>query len=144
MAWEIPGFNRSWIAGGIPGSAGSDLSISQTINGITCPNGFQYMFVKFSGGVLVPVAAATDKVVGILQNKPAPTQAATVMISGVSRCRSNDSSITVGTPIYIDAYGMATSTAQTKQCVGVAEEVAAAANGYIIAVCLRPFGAFGV
>jgi hypothetical protein len=27
------------------------------------------------------------------------------------------------------------------QCIGIAEEVAATALGYVIAVCLKPFGA---
>lgn len=142
MAWEIPGFQRSWIAGGTAGSANSDLSVACTVNGISCPNGYQYMFVKFSGGLLVPIAAATDNAVGVLQNKPAPGQPGTVMISGVTRVRSSDSAITIGTPVYIDAFGMVTHTLAGNHLVGIAEEVSATATGYMVAVCLKPFGAF--
>ena len=141
MAWDVPGFSRSWIAGGTLGVAGSDLSVANTVNSIAVDS-YRYMFVKFSGGLLVPVTAATDKAVGVLQNKPQPGAAGTVMISGVTRVRSNDATITVGTVIYLDAFGMATHT-QTGSAgaVGVAEEVAAAGSGYVIAVCLKPFGA---
>lgn len=142
MAFEIPGFQRSWIAGGTAGVANSDLSVAATVNSISCPNGYQYMFVKFASGVLVPVTAATDKAVGVLQNKPAPGTPATVMVSGVTRVRSSSASVSVGTPVYLDAFGMVTQTqTSTAGCVGVAEEVSATATGYIIAVCLKPFGA---
>lgn len=142
MAFEIPGFQRSWIAGGTVGVANSDLSVACTVNSISCPNGYQYMFVKFSGGVLVPVAAVGDFAVGVLQNKPTPGNVGTVMISGVTRVRSSDNTITVGSPIYIDAFGMVKGSPQSSNlCVGVAEEVSATNSGYIIAVCLKPFGA---
>lgn len=142
MAWDIPGFDRSWTAGGSAGVANSDLSVAATVNGINCPNGYQYMFVKFSGGLLVPVAAATDNAVGVLQNKPIPGQPGQVRLSGVTRVRSSDSAITVGTKVYLDAFGMVTHTqTSTAGCVGVAEEVSATNAGYVIAVCLKPFGA---
>lgn len=144
MAWEIPGFQRSWIAGGTVGVANSDLSVAATVNSISCPNGYQYMFVRFSAGLLVPVTAtAQNPIVGVLQNKPAPGQPATVMISGVTRVRSSDSTITIGTPVYVDAFGMVSATVITGRCVGVAEEVSATSTGYMVAVCLKPFGAVG-
>lgn len=140
MAWDVPGFSRSWIAGGTLGQAGSDLSVANTVNGIAVDS-YRYMFVKFSGGLLVPIAAGGDFAVGVLQNKPAPGQAGTVMISGVTRVRSNDASITVGSAVYIDAFGMVKSTATSaNHPVGIAEEVAAASSGYVVAVCLKPFG----
>lgn len=141
MAFEIPGFQRSWTAGGTAGTAGSDLSISQTINSILCPNGYQYMFVKFAAGLLVPIAAATDQAVGVLQNKPAPGQAATVMLSGVTRVRSTDAGIIVGSVVYIDAFGMVKSTGTANQAVGIAEEASANATGFMVSICLKPFGA---
>jgi hypothetical protein len=64
-----------------------------------------------------------------------------VMISGVTKVRSSDASIVVGTPVYIDAYGMVTHTVAANHIVGIAEEVSATATGYVIAVCLKPFGA---
>jgi hypothetical protein len=141
MAFEIPGFQRSWIAGGTAGTPGSDLSISQTINSIVCANGYQYMFVKLVAGLLVPVTLATDKPVGVLQNKPAPGQPGTVMISGVTRVRSTDAAIVVGSEVFIDAFGMVKSTGTANQAVGVAEEASANGTGFIIAISLKPFGA---
>lgn len=144
MAFEIPGFQRSWTAGGTAGVANSDLSVAATVNSISCPNGYQYMFVRFNGGVLVPVTAATQPAVGVLQNKPAPGQAATVMISGVTRVRSSDAAITVGSVVYMDAFGMVTTTGtKSAAALGIAEEVSATAAGFIIAVCLKPFGLIG-
>lgn len=144
MAWEIPGFSRSWTAGGSVGVAGSDLSVANTVNSISIDS-YRYMFVRFVGGLIVPVVtsqANADTAVGVLQNKPVPGDPATVMISGVTRVRSNDATITVGTPVYIDVFGMVTATAGTHSThfAGIAEEVAAAASGYIIAVCLKPLG----
>lgn len=140
MAWEIPGFSRSWTAGGTAGVAGSDLSVANTVNSISVDS-YRYMFVKFSGGLIVPIQAATDFAVGVLQNKPVPGDPATVMISGVTRVRSNDAGITVGSAVYMDGFGMVKSTAtSSNHPIGIAEEVAAAASGYVIAVCLKPFG----
>jgi predicted RecA/RadA family phage recombinase len=140
MAWEVPGFSRSWIAGGSAGVAGSDLSIGNTVNSIVVDS-YRYMFVKFSGGLLVPISAGGDFGVGVLQNKPAPGDAANVMISGVTRVRSNDATITVGSAVYMDAFGMVKATATSaNHPVGIAEEVAAASSGFVVAVCLKPFG----
>jgi Uncharacterized conserved protein (DUF2190) len=144
MAADIQGFMRSWIAGGTAGVAGSDLSISQTINSIVSPTGYQYLFVKVVAGLIVPCTAVTDKAVGVLQNKPAPGQPGTVMVSGVTKVKSSDATITIGSPVYIDAFGFANATPQTKQCVGMAEAVSATATGFMISVLLRPLGAFGV
>lgn len=136
MAIDIQGFDRSWTTGA------TDLGVQATINSIVCPNGYQYLFVKFSGGLIVPVTAATDKAVGILQNKPHPGDAAQVRTSGVSRIRCSDAGVTVGSVLYLDAYGMVTRT-QTGSAgaVGIAEEPAASGSGYMISVCLKPFGA---
>lgn len=140
MAFEIPGFTRGWLAGGTAGSAGSDLSIAATVNSIAVDS-FRYMFVKFSGGLLVPCTAGTDFAVGVLQNKPAPGQIGQVMTSGVTRVRSNDASIVVGSTVYMDAFGMVKSTATaSNHPIGIAEEAAASAGGYVIAVFLKQLG----
>lgn len=145
MAFEIQGFQRSWIAGGTAGSANSDLSVACTVNSISCPDGYQYMFVAFNaGGLLVPLTSSNlNTAVGVLQNKPAPGQPATVMLNGVTRLRSADASIVIGSPVYIDQYGMATLTAGTKTThqVGIAELASANGTGFMISVCLKPFGA---
>lgn len=140
MAWDIPGFDRSYTAGGTVGSAGSDLSIANTVNSISVDS-YRYMFVRFVSGLIAPYTATSQAAIGVLQNKPAPGQPAQVRLSGVTRVRSSDATITVGTPVYIDAFGMANSTVVSGKCIGVAEEVSASATGYMIAVCLKPLGA---
>jgi hypothetical protein len=68
MSVEIPGFKYSK-------EAGADLSTKQ------------FHFVKLNNaGQVVPVAAITDRPIGILQNKPtAIGQAAEIMADGISR-----------------------------------------------------------
>jgi hypothetical protein len=147
MAFEIPGFNRSWVAGGTAGEAGSDMSQPVTLNSISLPS-MQYLFVVYGNSVVSPVSAsgATNRnlAVGVLQNKPAPGQPATVQISGVSRVHSNDDTIVPGTVLYCDEYGMVVSSAggaHSTNPVGIAESVAPAAGGYTIGVLLVPMGA---
>lgn len=145
MAFEIPGFNRSWVAGGTAGEAGSDMSIAATINSIDLPS-LQYLFVYYANSVVLPLNGASkqNKAVGVLQNKPAPGQPATVQISGVSRVHSNDDTIVPGSILYVDNYGMVTSVSgggTSTNPVGIAESVAAAASGYMIGVLLIPMGA---
>lgn len=140
MAFEIPGFQRSWPAGGTLGTAGSDLSVAATVNSIAIDS-FRYMFVKFSGSLLVPITAGGDFGLGVLQNKPQPGQMGSVMTSGVTRVRSNDATIIVGSTLYMDAFGMVKATATSaNHPVGIAESVAPAGGGYVIAMCLKPFG----
>lgn len=145
MAFEIPGFNRSWTAGGTAGSAGSDMSLPVTLNSISLPS-MQYLFVAYVNSLVVPMSSGNvGLAVGVLQNKPAPTQAATVQISGVSRVHSDDATIVPGTLVYCDQYGMAVSSAsgntKSAHAVGIAETVAATATGYMIGVLLKPLGA---
>lgn len=143
MAFEVPGFNiPTLIAGGTAGTAGSDLSLPATVNSIVLDS-FRYMNLKVSGGLLVPVTAATDKSIGVLQNKPVPGDAATVMMSGITRVRSNDATIIIGSELYLDAFGMVTTTRTgSSGSVGIAMEAAAASGGFVIAMLLNPLGAY--
>lgn len=143
MAFEVPGFTLGFlIAGGIAGTAGSDLSIAATVNSINLDS-FRYMNVKVSSGLVVPVSAATDKSIGVLQNKPAPGDVCQIMTSGISRMRSNDASIVIGSEVYLDAFGMATTTRTgSSGPIGIAMEAAAASGGFVIAVYLNPLGAY--
>lgn len=138
MATDLPGLDRSWPVGA------TDLSgiTPTTINGVVCPNGYQYLFVKFSGGLIVPVTAATDNAVGILQNKPKAGDYGAIRISGISRIRSADSGITLGSKLYLDAFGFVTRTQTSSAgCVGTAEEVSVSGAGFMISVLLKPLGA---
>lgn len=131
MAHEIPGDTRSY-------EATVDLS------------GSFLKFVKLNGAVIVAVSAATDKAVGVLQNKPnkpsasgvfqgAERAAGTVMVSGVTRAISGIA-LTAGTPVYLDATGRVTSVAQAGQCVGITETACSAADK-VVSVLLKPLGA---
>lgn len=135
MAYEIPGFTRSY-------EAVVDLSASQ------------FKFVKLTGAKIVgAVTAATDDAVGVLQNRPlepgvgvyqgGSNNAAAVMISGVSRVRAG-AAVAAGVPVVIDAQGRvvaaaAGATANTQPVVGVTETAAGAADE-IVSVLLKPLG----
>ncbi len=69
MAWEIPGIKIS-------------------IKTITNLSTKQFFFVKMSAAGNVELAAATtDKVIGILQNKPVSGQTAEIMVNGLSKAK---------------------------------------------------------
>lgn len=129
MTYEIPGFTRSY-------EAVVDLS------------GSYLKFVKLNGAVLVAVAAATDKAVGVLQNKPnrpgtgvftgTERTSATVMVSGVTRAVAGIA-LAAGVPVYLDATGRVTSVAQAGQCVGITES-ACSNVGELVSVLLKPLG----
>ena len=134
MAYEIPGFTRSY-------EAVVDLSDSQ------------FKFVKLTGANVVGAAtAATDEVVGVLQNKPlsagvgvfqgGSNNAATVMISGVSRVRAGDA-VAAGIGVTIDAEGRVVTAAAGNPIVGVTETAAGAADE-IVSVLLKPLGGVSV
>jgi len=121
MAKDIRGFARSYQVAG-------DIS------------SLLFRFVKLSGGTVVAAAAATDPVVGVLQNKPtAAGQVATVMVDGLSKCIASKA-IAAGVPVYITSTGKVTDTAASNKAVGIAED-AAAADGDVISVLLKPLGA---
>ena len=59
-------------------------------------SGKQFYFVKLASATTVTVcAAATDKPIGVLQNKPTSGQAAEVMVIGISKV-SSDAGLSVG------------------------------------------------
>lgn len=119
-SYEVPGFTRSYSAAG-------DLTASK------------FRFVKLSGATITAVAAATDKAVGVLQNKvSAAGDAGTVMISGVTRVYSG-AAFAAGVPLYLDSVGRVSATAQAGQCIGTSEQAATAAD-QLVAVLLKPLG----
>ena len=136
MSYEIPGDTRSY-------EATVDLS------------GSFYRFVKLSGAIVVGVTAATDKAVGVLQNKPnrpasitsgngiglglgAERSSATVMVSGVTRVFAGKA-LAAGVPVYLDSVGRVTDVAQAGQCVGITETACTAAD-MLVSVLLKPLG----
>lgn len=122
MAIDIVGFNRSY-------DAGADLSA------------LQYTFVKKSGATVVACAAATDKVVGVLLNKPTLGKAGTVAITGVAKCVAAKA-LTAGTVVYVTAAGKVTDTQASNTAVGITETACSGADT-IVSVLLKPLGAVG-
>lgn len=134
MAYEIPGFTRSY-------EAVVDLS------------GSHLKFVKLTGANVIGAAtAATDDVVGVLQNKPlsagvgvfqgGSNNAATVMISGVTRVKSG-AAVAAGVAVTIDAQGRVVAAGAGAPVVGVTEGAAAAADE-VISILLKPLGGVSV
>ncbi len=67
----------------------------------------QYYFVKVDGsGTCTVCAAATDKPVGVLQNKPTAGQAAEITVIGVTKV-SSDAGLTAGNLIGTSGDGQA-------------------------------------
>jgi len=100
----------------------------------------QYYAVKLSAADTVAlVAAATDKVAGILVNKPKQGQAATVVTDGICECVSDGSgtAIAVGDFVGPDSGGkmVKKATADFNIC-GVAHD-ASSADGVVIRVRLN-------
>ncbi len=100
--------------------------------GAADPNyGFQYRFVKVTAARTVGLATtkATDRVVGVMQNKPQVTgQAATVGINGVSNMMAG-AAFAVGSLLTTDSTGRAiVGVLGTDQIYGVALAAATAAN----------------
>lgn len=99
----------------------------------------QYCFVKVTGAHTAGLAVtkATDRVVGVLQNKPQGTgHAATVAIHGISQVQSGED-IAAGDPIAFDTAGRAiTYTGSGDQLVGIALDACAGAN-QLVTVLLK-------
>ena len=120
------------------------MATEQVLTTITLPAGadlstHQYKVVKLnSSGQVILMAAASDFPLGILQNKPTSGQAATVVVSGVSKAVAGGS-ITMGgaTGRVVSADGTVTAasalgTNPTFQTVGMA--LKGASSGDIIPV----------
>lgn len=98
---------------GLPGSANPNY-------------GKQYTFVKVTGAHQAGLAvAATDPVIGVLQNKPQKVgAAATVGISGVTNVVSS-AAIAAGAKVAPDAAGKAVTDATNGTCIALASASAA-------------------
>jgi len=125
MAWTIPGFTFSRVAG-------ADLST------------LQYYYVKLSTtDTVVVCAAATDVPIGVLQNAPTSGQAAEIMVTGITKVNSN-AALSIGNLIGTAADGQADAktagTDTTEYVVGVVLEASGAAGELATATvnCLNP------
>lgn len=113
--------------------AGADLSAA----------GKQFLAVKITGGVspnnTIDVAsAATDRCVGILQNKPAANQAAEIRLMGISRAISDGSGTSIAAGDYVGPNSsgkMVKKATADYNVLGIALDPSTA-NGTIIGVLL--------
>ena len=121
MAWERPGIQTSEIAG-------ADLSASQ------------YRFVKENAaGKIVATHTAGAAVMGVLQNNPANTRAATVMRTGATKVVAG-AAVAIDALVTTDTAGRAV-TATTGQTIAGVARIAAAGAGEIITIELERRGA---
>jgi len=118
MSWEAPGFKPPAL------TASADLSAKQ------------YTAVKASGvNTVTSVAAATDAVLGVLQNKPTSGQEAEITHTGVTKMLAG-AAVTAGAEVMCDTSGRAITAVTTgNRILGIALETAANANE-VIAVLL--------
>lgn len=103
--------------------------------GAADPNyGLQYRFVKVTAAhtVGLSVTKATDRAVGVMQNKPQVVgQAVTVATQGVSNMMAG-AAVAAGAAVTCDSTGRAiTGTPGTDQIFGIALAAASAANTLI-------------
>lgn len=122
MSQSIRDFERSFVTG-------SSTLIAK-----------QYYAVKqHTDGTLILAAAATDKIVGVLQNKPAVGAAALVRFLGTTKMVAGGT-ITVGAWVTSDSAGKAVATTTDKDVViGKYLGAASCASGDIIEVQLHIF-----
>lgn len=112
-------------------TAGADLSSSQ------------FRFVELGANGVTVANAATDKPIGVLQNRPTNGEDATVCVFGPTRV-SADGAIALAASIGTSADGQADSKAPgtdtNDYLLGVALEAATAANQLISAFvnCINP------
>ncbi|MBW2674616.1 MAG: DUF2190 family protein [Deltaproteobacteria bacterium] len=103
----------------------------------------QYYFVELSAADQVDVCdGATDKTIGVLQNKPTAGHAAQVRVLGISKVVSNGSgtAIAVGDYVGTDASGKAVKKATDKDFIAGIALDASSADGTVIRVLLTgPF-----
>jgi len=105
--------------------------------GATTLEAKQYYIVKqHTDGTMILAAAGTDKIVGVLQNKPAVGKAALVRFLGTTKVVAGGA-IPVGSWVTADSNGKAVATTTDKDVVlGTYIGTGAAASGDIIEVRL--------
>lgn len=118
-------------------SVGIYTGVAGTLGSPANNSGVQYRFVKLTGEHICGLAAAaTDQVIGVLQNKPqAAGDACTVGVWGVSKVECG-AAVAAGAQLQTDTVGRAITQTSTNPVVGYAIHSTAAA-GQLVAVLLR-------
>jgi len=115
---------------------GNDLT--QTANADLSAAGTQYKIVKIvSLGKVDLTSAATDKPLGVLQNRPIAGQAAEVRVDGTTKCVCG-AAVTAGQEIMSDASGRGITATTTNEVVGIAVTSTANANE-LFDLLIRPY-----
>jgi hypothetical protein len=98
-----------------------------------------YIMKQHTDGTIIIAAAATDKIVGVLQNKPAVGAAALIRMGGTAKVIAGGA-INPGAWVTSDGNGAAIATTTDKDVVlGKFLGTAAAASGDIIEVQIHIF-----
>lgn len=98
-----------------------------------------YLMKQHTDGTLIIAAAATDAIVGVLQNKPVVGAAALVRIGGTTKVIAGGA-ISVGAWVTSDASGKAIGTVTAGNVViGQYLGAAAAASGDVIEIAMTKF-----
>lgn len=122
MTVDIRDFERSFVCGS------SSLATKQ-----------YYIVKQHTDGTVILAAAGTDKLLGVLQNKPAVGAAALVRFLGTAKVIAGGT-ISVGAWVTSDSAGKAVATTTDKDVVlGKYIGTASAASGDIIEVQLGVF-----
>lgn len=100
----------------------------------------QYLVVQAAstaGQVKVATTAATDPILGVLQNDPASGEAAEVAFAGICKVKAA-ASVTYGAPVTTNSTGqVAVTTTDGDQIVGIAMEASDTAGDIIRLVLAR-------
>lgn len=101
MAYEIPGFSFTLLAA-------SDLSGSQ----------FCGVDVDSAGKAALPVQG--KRCIGFIQNKPKSGEAATIVVSGVTKVKVGITGLVAGNNVTVDDDGTAIQPTNLDRAIGVA------------------------
>lgn len=101
MAYEQPGQL-------VTRPAGADLSSHQ----------YKFVTLDASGNAILPGSTAGPSVFGVLQNKPVSGDAATIMISGISKVQAPSSTVSVGDVVAASSAGFAVPLVAGDYAVG--------------------------
>lgn len=121
MAYEIPGFSFTLVAG-------EDLTESH----------FCAVDVEVSTGHCV-LPDKGGRAIGVVQNKPDDGEAATIVVTGVTRVLVGEGGIIAGNNVTVDDDGTIIQAASTNRCLGVA--LSTASEGTLGTVLLLNGGA---
>jgi hypothetical protein len=100
--------------------------------------GNQYLFMTYDASGVAAQTVAGAACVGVLQNKPDDTQAATIGVKGVSKVVSG-AAVAAGAIVATDAAAKAVTAVSGDYGQGIALQAATAADE-VIAVLLKPQG----